>query len=554
MSNRAWGKALVETLSRLGVDRFFISPGARSAPLAAALSGHAATTHYDERGMAFAALGWSMATGRPAVCVTTSGSAVANLLPACVEAFHSNVPLVFVTADRPPELRGSGANQTIQQPGLFGGFVRYAVDLPCAQDAGAADRIPAILSAAIAAASGPQQGPVHLNVPIREPLLEASGDDSQIAMDAAVPPSPEPLEWPSGFDFQDFASGRGVVVIGRLPVGGQGRVDAIFNLAKKLNWPVVADAASGARLRQGIVRHADWILQRRDVPAPERILHFGGALVSKRLGKWISNCRGRNCLQVRMFPERMDPWDQQPVVMRCGIDVFCEAVKPLALPTAPNSWIAAWHRVDAAVSATLEAKLPADGVVTEPGVLRALADVAAANRFAVFLGNSMPIRDFDSCAAAFSRDVVNIFANRGASGIDGNIATVAGLAMGSAKPLLAVIGDLAALHDLNSLPLLRGLPVTLAIINNGGGGIFRFLPIDVEERLLETPHDWEFRGASAQFGIPYHTPASLSELHTLLATKSNGPRLIECRTDRAENHALHMRIAQACRDLSLSWD
>lgn len=553
LSNRAWGQALVDGLCQLGADRFFLSPGARSAPLVAALSGRNVTTHYDERGMAFAALGWSMATGRPAVCVTTSGSAVANLLPACVEAFHSNVPLVFLTADRPPELRGSGANQTIQQPGLFGGFVRYAVDLPCAQDEGAVSRFAGILSEAVGMATGSQQGPVHLNVPIREPLLEDSAAEPIHEWDGVISRAEEAFDWPSGFDFQRFADGRGVVVIGRLPVGEQGRVDAILDLAKKLGWPVMADAASGARLRPGVIRHADWILQRHDVPVPERVLHFGGALVSKRIGKWLSACRGADCLQVRMFPERLDPWNQNPVFIRVGIQQFCESVKPFALPMAADTWIESWRLADVAVACAIEAELSQEDAISEPAILRALGDVAAGTGWPVFLGNSMPIRDFDSCVAAVSKDVVNVFANRGASGIDGNIAAVAGLALGCASPLLAVMGDLAALHDLNSLPLLHGLPVTLVIINNGGGGIFRFLPIDVEERLLETPHAWEFRGAAQQFGMEYHQVASLSELRTLLAERHAAPRILECHTDRAENHALHLRITKVCRVLSLSW-
>ena len=553
MSNRAWGQSLVDGLCQLGAGRFFLSPGARSAPLAAALRGHHVTTHYDERGMAFAALGWAMATGRPAVCVTTSGSAVANLLPACVEAFHSNVPLIFLTADRPPELRGTGANQTIHQPGLFGGFVRYAVDLPCAQDEGALSRLSDVLSEVVAIAMGPQPGPVHANVPIREPLLESgvAAVDEKIEFSRVA--NSFPFDWPSDFDLQRFASGRGVVVIGRLPVGEQGRVDAILDLAKNLGWPVLADAASGARLRPGIIRHADWILQRHDLPPPERVLHFGSALVSKRIGKWLSVCRGPDCLQVRMFPERLDPWEQHPVFICAGIQQFCESVKTFALPMAADTWIESWLRADLAVVATIAAELPMDDAVSEPTILRALADVAAETNWSVFLGNSMPIRDFDSCAAAVSSDVVNVFANRGASGIDGNIATVAGLALGCASPLLAVMGDLAALHDLNSLPLLQGLPVTLVIINNGGGGIFRFLPIDVEERLMETPHAWEFRGAAQQFGMEYHQVASLSELRRLLAERHVAPRILECRTDRAENHALHLRIAEACRALSLSW-
>ena len=552
-SNRAWGQSLVDGLCQLGANRFFLSPGARSAPLAAALSGHHVTTHYDERGMAFAALGWAMATGRPAVCVTTSGSAVANLLPACVEAFHSNVPLIFLTADRPPELRGTGANQTIHQPGLFGGFVRYAVDLPCAQDAVALSRLSDMLSEVVSVAMGSQPGPVHLNVPIREPLLESgvAAVDEKIEFSRVA--NLFSLDLPSDFDFQRFASGRGVVVIGRLPVGEQERVGVIFDLAKKLGWPVLADAASGARLRPGIIRHADWILQSRDVPPPERVLHFGGALVSKRIGKWLSACRGVDCLQVRIFPERLDPWDQHPYFLRSGIQQFCESVKPFALPMAAENWTEFWLRADLAVAATIEAELPADHAISEPAILRALADVAAETNWPVFLGNSMPIRDFDSCVAAVSSDVVNVFANRGASGIDGNIATVAGLAMGCASPLLAVMGDLAALHDLNSLPLLHGLPVTLVIINNGGGGIFRFLPIDVEERLMETPHAWEFRGAAQQFGMEYHQVASLSELRRLLTDRHAAPRILECHTERGENHALHLRIAEACRALSLSW-
>jgi 2-succinyl-5-enolpyruvyl-6-hydroxy-3-cyclohexene-1-carboxylate synthase len=552
-SNRAWGESLVDGLCQLGADRFFLSPGARSAPLAAALSGQCVITHYDERGMAFAALGWAMATGRPAVCVTTSGSAVANLLPACVEAFHSNVPLIFLTADRPPELRGTGANQTIHQPGLFGGFVRYAIDLPCAQDVGAMSRLSDVFSQVVAIAMGSQPGPVHLNVPIREPLLESgvAAGDEKIEFSSVA--NSFPFDWPSDFDSQRFASGRGVVVIGRLPVGEQDKVGAILDLAKNLGWPVMADAASGARLRPGIIRHADWILQRHNVPLPERVLHFGGALVSKRIGKWLSACRGADCLQVRIFLERLDPWEQHPVFIRAGIQPFCESVKPFALPQVADTWIASWLRADVAVAAAIEAELPAVDAVSEPAILRALADVAAENNWPVFIGNSMPIRDFDSCVAAVSNGVVNVFANRGASGIDGNIATVAGLAMGCASPLLAVMGDLAALHDLNSLPLLQGLPVTLVIINNGGGGIFRFLPIDVEERLLETPHAWEFRGAAQQFGVEYRQVVSLAELHRLLAERHVVPRILECRTDRAENHALHLRIAEACRALSLSW-
>jgi len=163
---------------------------------------------------------------------------------------------------------------------------------------------------------------VHLNVPFREPLLESGGAAVDEKIDCSKVANSSLFDWPADFDFQRFASGRGVVVIGRLPVGEQDKVGAILDLAKTMGWPVIADAASGARLRPEIIRHADWILHRHDVPPPERVLHFGGALVSKRLGKWLSACRGADCLQVRMFPERLDPWDQQPVFLRAGIQLF----------------------------------------------------------------------------------------------------------------------------------------------------------------------------------------------------------------------------------------
>ena len=552
-SNRAWGCALVDGLHKLGARRFFLSPGARSAPLAAALSGCDVTTHYDERGMAFAALGWAMATGRPAVCVTTSGSAVANLLPACVEAFHSNVPLIFLTADRPPELRGTGANQTIQQPGLFGGFVRHAVDLPCAGDVGAISQLARELSVAVAAALGPQPGPVHVNVPIREPLLEPGPAASEESPNLSISLDAPGWNLPPGFDFTRFASARGVVVIGRLPVGEQGEVASIMRLAKRLGWPVFADAASGAHLLPDTIRHADWILQRDDVPPPERVLHFGGALVSKRLGKWLAARRGEACLQVRMFPEVLDPWHQEPLFVRTSIHRFCQSLENDSLPAASPFWTACWLRADSAMDKAIEVESGVANSLTEPSILRTLATGVVDSLFPLFLGNSMPIRDFDSCVSAVSPHVVNVFANRGASGIDGNIATIAGLAMGSASPVFAVIGDLTALHDLNSLPLLHGLPVTLVIINNEGGGIFRFLPIDVEERLMETPHAWEFQWAAKQFGIPHHRVASIPELRKMLGERADGPRILECRTDRAGNHALHLRIARAGREVPLSW-
>lgn len=545
-SNRTWGRAIVCGLQNLGAGRFFISPGARGSALVAAVAetGADCTIHFDERGMSFAALGWSLATGRPAVCVTTSGSAVANLLPACVEAFHSGVPLIFLTADRPPELRGTGANQTIHQPGIFGTFVRAAVDLP---SPGEVNQLPAILENLAACAIGENPGPVHLNVPFPEPVLPESKAEN------FPPPKPRRLETPKhSFEIPPafFDSPNGIILVGRLPLADQSSAAQLLELSAILGWPLIADALSGARLLPGAIGHADWILQSRHVPGPERVLHFGGSLVSKRVGEWTTPCRGENHLQVRRFPENLDPWNQSPIVLRADIPEFLRSV---SLEPRPG-WRDIWIEADQAVAGMLGEVLETNEL-TEPGIARAVA--RSADGSVLFLGNSMPVRDFNSCAESKSPHSVQILGNRGASGIDGNIATIAGISSGSRKPVLALLGDLTVLHDLNSLALLRDAPVTLVVVNNNGGGIFRFLPLGIEsadrERFWETPHGMDFSHAAAQFGLEYHCPSDMAGLGELLAQPPLRPRLVECRTDRTANHALHQWISQSVASREWKW-
>lgn len=534
-SNRSWGRALVCGLQKLGAGRFFMSPGARGSALVAAIAeeGIEATVHFDERGMSFAALGWAMATGLPAVCVTTSGSAVANLLPACIEAFHSSLPLIFVTADRPPELRGTGANQTIHQPGIFGNFVRAEADLTPPGDL---SQLPAILENLVAAAIGETPGPVHLNVPFPEPVLP-QGEVEDFLLPTLRPPQipKTSLKIPVSF----FDSPNGVILVGRLPLAEQPSAAHLLQLSELLGWPLIADALSGARLLPGVIGHADWILQSRHVPPPERVLHFGGSLVSKRLGEWMSPCRGENYLQVRRFPENLDPWHQSPAILRTDIAEFLDS-----LSFRPRSgWRDIWLEANRAAAEILSEVLETNQL-SEPAIARAVA----ANSSLLFVGNSMPVRDFNSCAESQSPHPIQILGNRGASGIDGNIATIAGISSGSGKSVTALIGDLTVLHDLNSLALLRGEPVTLVVVNNDGGGIFRFLPLGIDpadrERFWETPHGMDFCHAAAQFGLEYHRPADMPALSELLSQPPLRARLIECRTDRAANHALHLEITR----------
>ena len=558
LTNRESGRIVIDTLYHLGVRHFFMSPGARSSPLIAALAETediAVTIHYDERGMSFAALGHAMATGLPSVCITTSGSAVANLLPACVEASHSGVPVIFITADRPPELRGTGANQTILQPGIFGTFVRLSSELPCPEnDFASMESLMESIHEAVAVATGDNPGPVHVNMPIREPLLEKEDDESLPAIDfpkssqTQIPPSPVSLE-------SFFSTDYGVVVIGKLSACEQADVPEIIEWATRLGWPIFCDALSGARLMPGIIRHGDWILQQSDIARPNRVLHFGGALVSKRIGKWLSACREGDYIQVRESPLPLDPWDQKPNLIRMRIWDFCRSFS-MTSPSSP-SWNLAWKSADTSCALVLQDQLGACDTLSEPEISRLIARAAFSLNHALFLANSMPIRDFDASAESFGKKALPVFGNRGASGIDGNIATIAGVAMAKDRPVLALIGDLAALHDLNSLPLLLNQSVTLLIVNNHGGGIFRFLPLavdpDTREKYWETPHPFGFAHAAAQYGIEYHNPTSVSSLQECLSSVTAGPRIVECVTDRDTNARLHKTIRDRICELDFKW-
>lgn len=549
-ANAWWSRSLAGILEASGVKRVFLSPGARSAPLVSALTGTGfdLSAHYDERGMAFAALGWSLATDVPAICLTTSGSAVANLLPACVEAFHSRVPLLMITADRPAELRGTGANQTIFQPGIFGGFARLSIDFACPGDAVDWEEQARFARESLNLLK--QGTPVHWNVPFREPL---TGDDKNLPPIPRPPTDPDSKLAEGEFSLPPdfFRCATGAIVIGRLARRDQAFVDRILRLGNALSWPVFADALSGARAMPGVVRHSDAILRCGEIPPPERVLHFGGSLVSKRLGQWLAACPGGQSVHVRECGDRLDPWNQQPVLRRVSIVDFCSTWAGASC--GEKTWKAMWKVLDQHCSAFFAEELDFSDTPSEPAVIRRISSYAAKLGHAMCLGNSMPVRDFDCFTSALSALPFPVFGNRGASGIDGNVATAAGLAMGLRSPLWAIFGDLTVLHDLPSLALLRNLPVTLVVLNNGGGGIFRMLPLDVPREWIETPHAWNFSGAAAQFGLAYRRIESMAELAQALEENAAGPRLWEIPGDPGENARVHERLAARCSDFATVW-
>lgn len=563
--NRFWADLLVEELVRGGAAMFFLAPGSRSTPLVTAVAAHPTAryrVHVDERGSAFAALGWARATGQPAVWITTSGTAVANGLPAVVEASVDGVPLIALTADRPPELRDTGANQTIPQPDLFAPYVRWRTDLP----APSADVDPAfVLTTAAHALFRARSGPVHLNAMFREPLgpepdgvalpdLPARWPDGDASFTRHAPdfgPSPEALR---GTAERLARVRRGVIVAGRL--AAPEAADAAHVLAETLGWPLLPDIESG--LRTGPDAPApfyDLALASeafREAARPEVVVYLGRRATSKRLAQWLAASDATQIV-VRPGPERFDPDHRVAERHVAEPGAWCRALTA-ALPAvreADPSYRALWQTASDAVGHTLADRLYR---LTEPLAAR-LTVASVKPGEGLVLAASMPIRDADMFAAPGGA-VVRTVANRGASGIDGTVATAAGFADGLGAPVTLLLGDLALLHDLNSLMLLRdGLdgsrpPVSVVVVNNDGGGIFHFLPIArqaeaaVFEPLFGTPHGLTFEAAARLFGLPYHAPTTPEALTEALAAP--GPKLVEVCTERVANRALHAELVAAC--------
>ncbi|MDA0990360.1 MAG: 2-succinyl-5-enolpyruvyl-6-hydroxy-3-cyclohexene-1-carboxylic-acid synthase [Verrucomicrobia bacterium] len=570
--NLLWAEVLIEELLRLGIRLCVIGAGSRSSPLTVAAARHpsmATRVHVDERGAAFYALGHARAMGEPCAWITTSGTATANGFPAIIEASQSRVPLVLLTADRPPELRDTGANQTINQVGLYGTYVRWSADVPCP----AADRDPtellALVDDAVHHARRNPAGPVHLNCMFREPLLpepDATPAPRPASLTAwrdskrpyrsdgfygsnspAPPPVDEIVQTVSGVS-------RGLLVAGALHTPGE-RV-AVAQLAGQLGWPMLPDITSGLRLGAGgdlCVAYTDQLLAANsEQPLAAAIVHVGGAITSKRLLNYLARQVGVPYVHLRPDPARLDPNHQVTLRVCADIEPVCARLGETLVPADNPAWLAAWSGSTGTIHAALDAGLAALAVISEPFVARAVSQGIPDNH-QLFLGSSMPVRDMDAFGD-MDGPSVDVMANRGASGIDGSIATAAGLAAGGGRPVTAVIGDLAFLHDLNSLALLTtGVPVTLVVINNDGGGIFSFLPVarhtDVFEPYFGTPHGLTFASAAQLYGLAYTqpaTPAAFREAYAA-AVASSTSTVIEVRTDRRENVAIHQQLTQMIR-------
>lgn len=521
--NQLWSELIIEELVRCGVGMFVLSPGSRSSPLTAAVASNIrakSIVHYDERGAAFFALGYARATMKPAVLICTSGSAVANYFPAVTEASQDNVPLIVLSADRPPELIECGANQAMKQERIFGEYPRAFFTMPCPDSCISPGFVLTTVDQAYYRSVRSPKGPVHVNCQFREPLApdpeysmwqealpslsrwKDNQDPYTSYFDPVLSPSPAALE---ALIPEVDSSRKGLIVVGRLDKREDR--DAVRSLAASFSWPVFSDLTSGLRFAEGFFENIPFydqaLLSCEDFPQADFVLHIGGQTVSKRLAQFLRSLKGGTIARVADHPFRNDPDHILTHRIETDISLFCHELLTRCDPQRSELLEELRHSSNL-IEMTLEKK--GQDSLHEVAVARLLAQNISEGD-GLFLASSLSIRHMDMFASC-SREIV-LAANRGTSGIDGTMASAAGFAHALGKPVTLLIGDLACLHDLNSLVLLRNspVPITVVVVNNDGGGIFSFLPIakceNIFEDFFETPHELNFLHAAKMFGLAY---------------------------------------------------
>ncbi|WP_342324315.1 2-succinyl-5-enolpyruvyl-6-hydroxy-3-cyclohexene-1-carboxylic-acid synthase [Kosakonia sp. BYX6] len=515
--NRRWAAVILEALTRHGVRHVCIAPGSRSTPLTLAAAENRALihhTHFDERGLGHLALGLAKASNEPVAVIVTSGTAVANLYPALIEAGLTGEKLVLLTADRPPELIDCGANQAIRQPGMFASHPAESIALPRpSQD------IPArwLVSAIDNLLGTLHGGAVHINCPFAEPLygemddtglawLQALGgwwQDDKPWLQASTRLSSEKQR-----DWFFWRQKRGVVVAGRMSAA-EGR--QLAEWAKTLGWPLIGDVLS--QTGQPLPCADLWLgnsLAIEELNQAQIVLQFGSSLTGKRLLQWQATCRPEEYWLIDRLSGRLDPAHHRG--RRLVSDVASWLAQHPAEPRAPWCEVIpflseqAWEKVCARRDTFGEAQLA-----------HRIADYLP-EQGQLFLGNSLVVRLVD----ALGQLPVGypVYSNRGASGIDGLLSTAAGVQRATARPTLVIVGDLSALYDLNALALLRQVsaPFVLLVVNNNGGQIFSLLPTPPAEReqFYLMPQHVHFDHAAAMFGLHYHRPENWDALEQAL--------------------------------------
>ena len=548
MNDQRWANLAIQSCLDVGVDHFFLAPGSRCTPLTLAVARQKTATviqHFDERGLAFAAVGYARATGRPGVFICTSGTAVANAFPAVIEAAMESVPMLLFTADRPLELRGSGANQTIDQQNIFGRYAQLFLDMPAPEDqhAAADPGGRAFLGDALTRGmAAVKKGPVHFNWMFREPftLKENALEENAAGIwpdsncnanrdtDTAQPVS----------DCKIQLSGNVLIALGSCQVE---EAREALKLADRIQCPILSDVTSG--LRTGSFE----LPTECSLPVPDTILHLGGRILSKTWHQWTASlpsgqvklihvwAKDQNLnpqrLPIERYQTSLTQLDQKITAQRCDAD-----------------FLAAWQRAAERRTSVIGQQLADTKELSEPAVAFFVSQNCPSS-MGLFLGNSTTIRDADWFGTQASDVPRRVAANRGASGIDGLIATAVGYAAGLRTKTTVVLGDLSALHDLNSLSLVRGArwPMIVVLINNQAGHIFDLLPIRNSphfEQYFATTHDYQFEQAAKMFGLDYRIVTNMADFASgyQAALEQDQSVILEVMTDRQVNLDVRNRI------------
>jgi 2-succinyl-5-enolpyruvyl-6-hydroxy-3-cyclohexene-1-carboxylate synthase len=540
----------VDELARSGMSDACTSPGSRCAPLVLALAREPQLrtySHIDERCSGFFALGLAKASGRPVALTCTSGTAAANLAPAVIEASEAGVPLIILTADRPPELREVGAGQTIDQIKLYGDAVRWFFEVGNHECSPERMRwIRTLACRAVAEACGERPGPVHLNWPLREPLVPGgpvvvsggrAGGRPWVLRERA------PL---GGADLGAHVGGgaRGVIVAGRAepPVSA-----AVRALAEQAGYPLLADPQSGARAGAAALAHYDLLLRDEGFAGahvPQLVIRIGDLPTCKPLRAWLASLSDADQIAIRAPGAWQDPAGVVSRWLRADPGAL------VAPEPADGAWLAQWREADARVAEVLAQTLA--GELSELSVARALGEWLPAEA-TLFVASSMPVREIETVWPVREAPP-RVLSNRGANGIDGTLSSAFGVVAASAGPVCALIGDVAFAHDIGGLLAASrlGLALTIVLFDNGGGGIFDDLPVaaeqDVYEEHIATPTGLDFALAAELYGLDYAAPQSLDELRGLLVAalaQRERSTLLHLRFDRAAGVALHRRLGAA---------
>lgn len=573
----AHAAAICDGLTEAGVRHLVFCPGSRSASVALAAHAHPSLQLWrqlDERSAAFFALGIAKATQQPVALLCTSGTAAANFFPAVIEAKYARVPLVVLTADRPHELRKVGAPQAIDQVHLFGRHVKAAFDMALPEDSDAmrhVARATAVRACALAAAV--PAGPVHLNLPFREPLVPGGGESAAAAVfhNAAssayrAPQVGTGVPKVSEQQIEAIAhllqpGQHGLIVCG--PQDDPALPAAVSELARTLGFPILADPLSGLRCGEhdrslvidaydAFLRAQDWVEQVR----PEVIIRFGAMPTSKAYRLYLEY---GDSVQERITHLVVDPGGEwlDPTYLATHIihgdpvDFCHRLAHQFEGEIIDTAWSRKWLAANLEVRHVMEREIAQFAEAFEGSVYPLLNDVLPSD-VSLFVGNSMPVRDLDTFFTGRA-EPLRIFGNRGANGIDGLTSTALGIAAGTQRPVVLVVGDLSFFHDLNGLLAAKqyALDLVVVLIHNDGGGIFSFLPQatleNAFEHLFGTPHGLDFAPAVAMYGGQHKRLEQLANLgHAVRhALDAGGLHVLELRTERASNVALHRRIWQA---------